>query len=123
MSKGFSTAATEELIVGTPVCATQVSGMDELLGDNEFGLITENDEEALYAGIKQLLDDPKLLERYRQQAKRRRTDFSTEYIASPFLILGSSHICVCRCGCYQTKGGAKTVLGFGMIVSQVHQIP
>jgi glycosyltransferase involved in cell wall biosynthesis len=79
LSEGFSTAATEALIVGTPVCTTRVSGMDELLGDNEFGLITENNEEALYAGIKQLLDDPKLLERYRQQAKKRGTDFSTEY--------------------------------------------
>ena len=79
LSEGFSTAATEALIVGTPVCTTRVSGMDELWGDNEFGLITENDEEALYAGIKQLLDDPRLLERYRQQAQKRGKDFSTEY--------------------------------------------
>lgn len=77
-SEGFSTAATEALIVGTPVCTVRVSGMDEMLGDNEYGLITENSEEALYEEIKLLLDDPKMLEYYRNQAKYRGNSFSTE---------------------------------------------
>ena len=77
-SEGFSTAATEALIVGTPVCTTRVSGMDELLGENnEWGIVTENDEEALYQGIRQLLKDPALLEMYRRQAAVRGTNFST----------------------------------------------
>ena len=78
LSEGFSTAATEALIVGTPVCTTRVSGMDELLGENnEWGVITENDEDALYQGIKSLLDDPALLTHYREMAARRGSDFST----------------------------------------------
>lgn len=78
-SEGFSTAATEALIVGTPVCTVEVSGMKEMLGENnEYGIVTENDEEALYQGIKQLLDDPKLLEHYRQKAVERGKTFSTE---------------------------------------------
>ena len=78
-SEGFSTAATEALIVGTPVCTAAVSGMREMLGEeNEYGLVTENDENALYAGIKRLLDDPALLEHYRKQASSRGRDFSTE---------------------------------------------
>ena len=53
LSEGFSTAVTEALIVGTPVCTVDVSGMKEILGkNNEYGLITENTEEALYQGIK-----------------------------------------------------------------------
>lgn len=78
-SEGFSTAATESLIVGTPVCTVEVSGMKEMLGeDNEYGLITENDENALYEGIKQLLDDPQLLEHYAKQAAIRGKHFSTK---------------------------------------------
>jgi glycosyltransferase involved in cell wall biosynthesis len=78
-SEGFSTAATEALIVGTPVCTVEVSGMKEMLGDNnEWGIVTENSEEALYQGIKCLLDDPELLTHYKKQAALRGKTFSTE---------------------------------------------
>lgn len=76
--EGFSTAVTEALIVGTPVITTEVSGMREMLGDNEYGVITENDEEALYRGIKRLLDDPTLLAHYREKAAERGRAFITE---------------------------------------------
>lgn len=78
-SEGFSTAATEALIVGTPVCTVEVSGMKEMLGEhNEWGIVTENDEEALYQGIKRLLDDPALLAHYKEKAVQRGRTFSTE---------------------------------------------
>lgn len=78
-AEGFSTAATEALIVGTPVCTVEVSGMKEMLGENnEWGIVTENDEDALYQGIKRLLDDPKLLAYYREKAAQRGKMFSTE---------------------------------------------
>ena len=76
-SEGFSTAVTEALIVGTPVCTVDVSGMNELLGDSEYGLITDNNEEALYQGIKSLLDDPEKLAYYKKQAQVRGKKFST----------------------------------------------
>ena len=78
-SEGFSTAVTESLIVGTPVCTVEVSGMKELLGENsEYGIITENNEEALYQGLVRLLSDPLLLEHYKSQAKARGKYFNTE---------------------------------------------
>lgn len=78
-SEGFSTAATESLIVGTPVCTVDVSGMQEMLGENnEWGIVTENDDEALYQGIKRLLDDPELLAYYKDKAIERGKTFSTE---------------------------------------------
>ena len=78
-SEGFSTATTEALIVGTPVCTVDVSGMKEMLGEhNEWGIVTENDEEALYQGIKRLLDDPALLAHYKEKAVQRGKMFSTE---------------------------------------------
>lgn len=68
-SEGFSTATTEALILGTPVCTTEVSGMKELLGENnDYGIITDNNEESLLEGIKSLLDNRELLSHYRKQA-------------------------------------------------------
>lgn len=78
-SEGFSTAATEALIVGTPVVTTKVSGMKEMLGDNnEYGIITENSEEDLYLGIKCLLDVPEVYKHYKRQAKVRGNVFKKE---------------------------------------------
>ena len=77
-AEGFSTAATEALIVGTPVCTVDVSGMKEMLGENnEYGIVTENSEDDLYRGIKKLIDDSALLTHYKKQAKLRGTDFDT----------------------------------------------
>lgn len=77
-AEGFSTAATEALIVGTPVCTTEVSGMREMLGENEYGLITVNSEEALYQGVKRMLTEPGLLDHYREKALERGKYFSVE---------------------------------------------
>lgn len=78
-AEGFSTAATEALIVGTPVCTVEVSGMKEMLGEhNEWGIVTENSEEALYQGIKDLLDHPDKLAYYKEKAIERGKTFSTE---------------------------------------------
>ena len=77
-AEGFSTAATEALIVGTPVCTVEVSGMKEMLGENnEYGVVVKNDEEALYQGIKNLLDSKENLEYYTHKAKERGKDFNT----------------------------------------------
>ena len=77
-AEGFSTAATEALIVGTPVCTVEVSGMKEMLGkNNQWGVVTENSEEGLYQGIKRLLDDPALLAHYKGKAAERGKSFST----------------------------------------------
>ena len=77
-AEGFSTAATEALIVGTPVCTVEVSGMKEMLGDNnEWGIVTDNDEDALYQGIKRLLDDSALFSYYKEKAAERGKMFST----------------------------------------------
>jgi glycosyltransferase involved in cell wall biosynthesis len=53
--------------------------MKEMLGENnEWGIVTENSEEALYQGIKRLLDHPELLAHYKKQAAIRGKTFNTE---------------------------------------------
>lgn len=75
-SEGFSTMVTEALILGKPVVTTPCSGMDELLGDSEFGLITEDSVEGIYNGMKQMLENPALREDYAKKAAIRGRDFS-----------------------------------------------
>ncbi|MGN0383570.1 MAG: glycosyltransferase [Eubacterium sp.] len=77
-SEGFSTSVTESLIVGTPVVTTLCSGMQEMLGENsEYGIVTENDEKALYQGVKRMLTEKGLLEHYAKQANERGEFFNT----------------------------------------------
>ena len=47
--------------------------------NNNYGLITENNEDALYSGIKKILDNPDTLARYKEKAKERGIIFSTEH--------------------------------------------
>ena len=78
-TEGFSTAATEALILGVPVVTTPVEGMEEMLGSqNEYGIIVEKSEESLLNNIRKLLDNPELLANYKKKAMERGNDFSTE---------------------------------------------
>ena len=72
--EGLSTVVTEALILGKAVVSTSCTGMDELLRDSEFGLITENSTEGIFRGLKKLLEDAALRKKYvcaaRIQGKR-----------------------------------------------------
>ena len=76
--EGYSTFMTEGLILGKPIVTTDVSGMRELLGDSEYGLITENDDEAFYLGMKKMLTDEDCRKSYAESAASRSGDFSAQ---------------------------------------------
>ena len=73
--EGYSTFITEGLILGKPIVTTDVSGMRELLGESEYGLITPNDDESFYLGLKRMLTEPGLLEYYKKKAEARGKSF------------------------------------------------
>lgn len=82
LTEGFSTAVSEALILGVPVVTTRCSGMAEMLGNNEYGIITENTQEALLAGIKYMLSDKSILTDYKQKSEIRGKKFdSTQTVA------------------------------------------
>jgi len=74
--EGYSTFMTEGVILGKPIVTTDVSGVRELLGDSERGLIVESDDEAFYAGLRRMLTDSALRERYAAAAAMRGEDYS-----------------------------------------------
>lgn len=83
IGEGYSTAVTEALILGLPVVTTDCSGMAELLKDGECGIITENSEEALFEGIKRMLDNPDKLSYYKEKAIERGKEFCVSHLMKP----------------------------------------
>ena len=83
-AEGFSTAATEALILGVPVVTTRVAGMEEMLGENnEYGIVVDGtDEDKLSDGIRAMISSQKTREKYRNKAVERSDFFSKEYTVS-----------------------------------------
>ena len=79
--EGLSTFVTEGVILGKPIVTTDCTGMRELLGDSEYGLITESDENALYEGMKKMISDAGLRAKYAEKAAKRGKDFSAKALA------------------------------------------
>lgn len=71
LTEGFSTIAQESIAIGLPVISTSCSGAYELIGDNIYGILTENTEESLYLNMKKVLDNPELQLHYTKMAKKR----------------------------------------------------
>ncbi len=69
LSEGYSTAVTEALVLGLPIVTTNCSGMTELLGGGSCGLITENNEDALFEGIKRVLLNKDLYAYFKRNAE------------------------------------------------------
>ena len=87
--EGFSTFITEGLILGKAIVTTDCTGMKEQLGESEYGLITPNDEESLYEGMKKMLSDDSLRKHYEEKALQRGKLFSAQHLvheAEAFLL-------------------------------------
>ena len=69
--EGFSTVISEGLLLEKAIVTTECSGMRDLLGDSEYGIITENDDEAFYLGLRSMLGDPGRISHYQRQAAAR----------------------------------------------------
>ena len=78
IAEGFSTVATEALVLGKPIVTTNCSGMEELFGENECGIITENSTQELYKGLKTVLENKELFNHFREEAIKRSKFFSLE---------------------------------------------
>lgn len=80
----YHSSVMKALILGMPVVATETPELKEILKNGECGLMTSNTEEALYKGIKSLLDDPNLLSQYQQKGEARGWDFDIEALLVPY---------------------------------------
>lgn len=85
--EGVPLAAQEAILVGTPVVATAVGGMPELVEDGVSGrLVPAGDAAALRAALTDVLEDPARAEKLADNARRRLTDrFSKEKMLARLL--------------------------------------
>lgn len=74
--EGFSSVIREATILGKPIIATECSGVKEVLGNSEYGIVVENSEEELYKAIKKVLLDKNLKEYYKDMIERRKVIFN-----------------------------------------------
>lgn len=81
-AEGYSTAATEALILKVPVITTNCGGMDELLENGKYGMIVQDDDMELENGIISLLNDKGALNNLTQMAVSRSAFFETKQIVS-----------------------------------------
>lgn len=65
--EGYSTTATEAMLLKLPVITTDCSGMDEILECGKYGIITPNSEQGLYEGLTSVLGNPKMLDSLRER--------------------------------------------------------
>lgn len=76
--EGFSSFVAEGLILGKAIVTTECNGMKELLGNSQWGMITECNAEALAECIKKVLTDCSLKQEYEKKALERGREFSVE---------------------------------------------
>jgi glycosyltransferase involved in cell wall biosynthesis len=65
--ESFSLVVGESLIVGTPVLATDCSGVREWLHDGMYGMVLENSSEGIFEGLRAVLKSPEILGQYRSR--------------------------------------------------------
>lgn len=75
-AEGFSTAATESLILGKPIFTVECSGMKELFGKHKCGEIVENSDESLLKMLTGLVEKDGLLEQYHENVVARQREFN-----------------------------------------------
>ena len=91
--EGVPLSAQEAILVATPVVATRVGGMSELIEDGVSGrLVSPGDAPALAAALGQVLSDEDLARRFADEARKRLTQrfsrgkmlerLTSEYLAS-----------------------------------------
>ena len=85
--EGFGLVLCEAMALGVPVVSTKTAGPIEIIGDNEFGLLCEQDDEAIYMAVKNMMENPTLRSNYIRKGLERVQDFSVEKTIRDFDVL------------------------------------
>ncbi|MCH5181458.1 MAG: glycosyltransferase [Prevotellaceae bacterium] len=74
--EGFCLVICEAMCLGVPVISTRTAGPSEILGDNEYGILTELTPESLFEALRHWVENPEERKVYTQKALSRPDIFS-----------------------------------------------
>ena len=72
--EGLPNVVYESLIVGTPVFATAVGGIPEQIEAGKTGMLVADDEDAIFEGLREVLDHPERIAEWKRNLKDYRYD-------------------------------------------------
>lgn len=84
ISEGLPYVICEACALGIPVVATETAGAMELLEDNKYGILTKHTDDAIFQGIKKLMDNEILRKEYGAKAEERAEAFGAQRIMKAF---------------------------------------
>ncbi|GGF08636.1 Glycosyltransferase involved in cell wall bisynthesis [Chishuiella changwenlii] len=76
--EGYPTVLFEAMVLNKPIIATDVSGIKEMLNNGELGYIIQNEEEAIYDGMKYFIENPEVSIKYEQIIQSKSLPFELE---------------------------------------------
>lgn len=83
-TEGYPTVICEALCLGKPIVSTRITGCTELLGDNEYGILTALNEQAIANAIYELYNSKDKMLLLQQKAIEKSQNFSVEYTMNKF---------------------------------------
>ena len=87
--EGYSTACTESCILNIPVVTTSVGGAEEIINDAECGLLCDLSDEGLYGALKNVLDNPQMIDEWKETLKdTKKNFFASERVKRLYNIFG-----------------------------------
>ncbi|MGL5754009.1 MAG: glycosyltransferase [Paraclostridium sp.] len=78
--EGLPLVIAEAMTLNKPIVSTDVTGPNEMLHFGEYGMLTKNNSDALYEGIKQMILDESLRNKYRDKLKDKKSEFDKHEI-------------------------------------------
>ena len=75
-AEGYSLVIAEAMILGLAIVTTDCSGPCELIDNGKYGVLIQNTTEGIYDGLKRILMDRDLLEKYKLLSKKRSSMFN-----------------------------------------------
>ena len=88
-AEGYPVNICEAMSLGLPIVATRCSGNSEIVGEDEnYGILTDQDEQSIYAGIVKMIESPELREKCSRNAREKSKSFAVnEVMKSVYSVL------------------------------------
>lgn len=74
--EGFGLVICEAMCLGVPVVSTKTAGPTEIIDNDRYGLLCEQDDESIYQAVKKMIENPSLRNTYQLAGLKRVQDFS-----------------------------------------------